>query len=156
MNIYLSGAIAAGRQKIVVYQKIAEIVNSLGHRITSPQVADPKVTNDGKGEPTDPREIYLRDMKQLEDSELMIAEVSIPSLGVGYEIATAIQQNKPVLCLYDLEDSPNRISAIIAGHTSPLLTLHGYYNNELADIICSWLSDKKKQVAHLPKMLIPE
>ncbi|MDI6783743.1 MAG: nucleoside 2-deoxyribosyltransferase [bacterium] len=143
MNIYLSGAIAAGRQKIAVYQQIAEIVQALGHRITSPQVADPKVTNDGKGEPADPREIYLRDMKQLEDSELMIAEVSIPSLGVGYEIATAIHQRKRVLCLYDLDHSPNRISAIIAGHTSPLLTLQGYHSQDIADIITTWLSDKK-------------
>ena len=139
MNIYLSGAIAAGRQKVGVYQQIAEIIHSLGHQITSPQVADPNVTNDGKGEPTDPQEIYLRDMQQLAESDLMIAEVSIPSLGVGYEIATAIHQNKPVLCLYDIDDSPKRISAIISGHTSPLLTLRGYSQNNLAEYIRTWL-----------------
>jgi nucleoside 2-deoxyribosyltransferase len=140
MNIYLSGAIAAGRQKVAIYQQIAEIVHSLGHRIASPQVADPNVTNDGKDEPTDPREIYQRDMQQLAESDLVIAEVSIPSLGVGYEIATAIHQNKPVLCLYDLDDSPKRISAIIAGHTSPLLTLRGYSQHNLTECIRTWLA----------------
>lgn len=139
MNIYLSGAIAAGRQKVAIYQQIAGIVHSLGHRITSPQVADPNVTNDGKGEPIDPQEIYLRDMQQLNESECMIAEVTIPSLGVGYEIATALHQNKPVLCLYDLVESPKRISAIISGHTSPLLTLQGYSQDNLSELIQTWL-----------------
>jgi nucleoside 2-deoxyribosyltransferase len=139
MNIYLSGAIAAGRQKVATYQQIAEIVHTLGHRITSPQVADPKVTNDGQGEPVNPQEIYLRDMQQLGNSDCMIAEITIPSLGVGYEIATAIQQNKPVLCLYDLLDAPKRISAIISGHTSPLLSLRGYSQNNLSDLIKSWI-----------------
>ncbi|MFB3896395.1 MAG: nucleoside 2-deoxyribosyltransferase [bacterium] len=143
MNIYLSGAIAAGRQKISVYQQITETVQALGHRITSPQVADANVTDDGKGEPPDPQEIYLRDMQQLAESDLMIAEVSIPSLGVGYEIATAIHQNKPILCLYDPDDAPKRISAIIAGHTSPLLTLHQYSQHNLCDLIRAWLDIQK-------------
>jgi 2'-deoxynucleoside 5'-phosphate N-hydrolase len=144
MNIYLSGAIAAGRQKVAIYQQIAEIVGSLGHRITSPQVADAKVTDDGKGEPADPQDIYLRDMRQLAESDLMIAEVSIPSLGVGYEIATAIHQHKPVLCLYDAVDSPKRISAIISGHTSPLLSLQGYSQHNLSELIQTWLATHKK------------
>jgi 2'-deoxynucleoside 5'-phosphate N-hydrolase len=139
MNIYLSGAIAAGRQKIAIYQQIAEIVHTLGHRITSPQVADANVTDDGKGESLNPQEIYLRDMRQLAESDCVIAEVSIPSLGVGYEIATAIHQNKPVLCLYDPVDSPKRISAIISGHTSPLLSLQGYSQNNLRELIQMWL-----------------
>jgi 2'-deoxynucleoside 5'-phosphate N-hydrolase len=142
MKIYLSGAIAAGRQKVAIYQQITEIVHTLGHRITSPQVADTNVTDDGKGEPADPREIYLRDMRQLAESDVMIAEVSIPSLGVGYEIATAIQQHKPVLCLYDAVDSPKRISAIISGHTSPLLTLQKYSQSNLRELIQTWLTSQ--------------
>ncbi|MCX7918662.1 MAG: nucleoside 2-deoxyribosyltransferase [bacterium] len=140
MNIYLSGAIAAGRQKVAVYQRIAGIVYSLGHKITSPQVFDPNVTDDGKGEPADPTQIFLRDMQQLAESELVIAEISIPSLGVGYEIATAIHQNKPVLCLYDIaESAKQRISAIIRGNPSPLLTVQGYTQDTLAECIQSWV-----------------
>ena len=65
----------------------------------------------------------------------MIAEVTVPSLGVGYEIATAIHLNKPILCLYDLENPPKRISAMVAGNTSPLITLKGYKESELAPLL---------------------
>ena len=112
-----------------------EIIESLGHTITSPQTADPKVTDSGEGEPDDARFIYERDMKQIAGSQLMIAEITIPSLGVGYEIATCIHQNKPVLCLYDLDNAPKRLSAMISGNTSHLVTLKGYRESTLASLL---------------------
>jgi hypothetical protein len=45
-------------------------------------------------------EILERDMQWLTQSQVVIAEVTQPSLGVGFEIARAITLNKPVLCLF--------------------------------------------------------
>ena len=135
MDIYLSGSISAGRQKLQPYLRIKEIVESLGHRMTSPQTADPNVTDSGEGEPDNARFIFERDMKQLTGSQLMIAEITVPSLGVGYEIASCIHQNKPVLCLYDLDNAPKRLSAMISGNTSHLVTLKGYHDSTLESIL---------------------
>jgi 2'-deoxynucleoside 5'-phosphate N-hydrolase len=41
--------------------------------------------------------------------------VSVPSLGVGYELGYAIALKKPVLCLYKSE-SERSLSAMIAGN----------------------------------------
>lgn len=45
-------------------------------------------------------EILERDMLWLQQSDVVVAEVTQPSLGVGFEIARAMTLNKPVLCLF--------------------------------------------------------
>ena len=135
MDIYLSGSISGGRQKLQTYIRIKEIIESLGHKITSPQTADPKVTDSGEGEPDNASFIFERDMKQISESQLMIAEVTLPSLGVGYEIATAVHQNIPILCLYDLDNAPKRLSAMVAGNSSHLVSLKGYKDSTLESIL---------------------
>jgi len=45
-------------------------------------------------------QILERDMDWLAKSQVVVAEVTQPSLGVGFEIARAITLNKPVLCLF--------------------------------------------------------
>ncbi len=59
--------------------------------------------------------IYTTDMGWLRESDGLIAEVTAPSLGVGYEIAKAEAWGIPVLLLY--HDSPNRApSAMLNGN----------------------------------------
>ena len=48
--------------------------------------------------------IYKRDRKWIEECDIMVAEISNPSLGVGAEITDAIYLNKPVIGLYATED----------------------------------------------------
>src|SRR5208283_2569670 len=131
MEIYLSGSISGGRQKIQTYIRMKEIIESLGHILTSPQTADPTISDSGEGEGLSSRQIFERDIRQITESDLMIAEISVPSHGVGYEVAFAIQKNKPVFCLYDLDNSSKRISAMIAGNTSHLVTVKGYRESTL-------------------------
>ena len=45
------------------------------------------------------QQIYAQDMALLARADVVIAEVSNPSLGVGYEIATAERLGKPILAL---------------------------------------------------------
>ena len=46
----------------------------------------------------------------------MVAEVSILSIGVGYEIGYADAMEKRVICLYDL-NSEKQLSAMIRGNS---------------------------------------
>lgn len=50
----------------------------------------------------------------MRQADAVIAEVTNPSLGVGYEIAKAEEWGKPVLALFR-EDSNRRLSAMIEG-----------------------------------------
>src|SRR5205085_10225961 len=53
------------------------------------------------GERLDSRAIFERDMQWIDDADVLVAEGSMPSTGVGYEIGTArYRSDIPVICLY--------------------------------------------------------
>ena len=56
-------------------------------------------------------------MKWLAESDLLVAEVSMPSLGVGYELGVAEKLGKRVICLYD-NKSDKSLSAMIGGNSN--------------------------------------
>jgi len=112
LYIYFAGSIRGGRDFSATYQKMIRMLQSFGQVFTE-HVGD--LENINKDDKTlSDREIHDRDMDWLKQSDLLIAEVTVPSLGVGYEIGRAIHLEKPVLCLY-LKDAGNRLSAMISG-----------------------------------------
>ncbi len=96
-----------------------------GHDVLSAHVAHAEVLH-AEAQRT-PQEIYARDMQMVAACEVMIAEVSRPSLGVGYEIALALQSQKPVLCLCDKEIFLTRM---LTGNTDPNLQIVFYATDE--------------------------
>ena len=67
-------------------------------------------------------EIFQRDMAWLTESELVVAECTTPSHGVGYELARARDMGKEVHIFYDL--SRGNLSAMLAGDSA--FILHPY------------------------------
>ncbi len=98
MRIYFAGAITGGRENLPIYQHIVSRLKSLGCLVPTEHVADPRVLEQEGSLAA--RFIYERDVRWILESDAMVAEVSTPSLGVGYEICCALHQSKPVLCLY--------------------------------------------------------
>ena len=70
--------------------------------------------------------IYDQDTSWLRESDLVIAECSTPSLGVGYEMAYAERFGKPVHIFYD--SSRVQLTAMLAG--DPYFILHPYTREE--------------------------
>lgn len=120
-KIFLSGSIRGGRQLLETYRFMFDILEEAGAEVLSWHVADPELE---KVEMTmTEEEIYARDMGLLVKSDALIAEVTVPSTGVGYEICRALFQGIPVLCLY----SPNAaVSAMVLGNQDPLLEARAY------------------------------
>ena len=54
-------------------------------------------------------------MEWLQSADAVIAEVTTPSLGVGYELGIAEKLKKPVLCLYRPSED-KRLSAMVKGN----------------------------------------
>jgi nucleoside 2-deoxyribosyltransferase len=98
MKIYFGGSITGGRQYVETYQKIVSYLKSAGHQVLTEHVAHPDVLELEKK--FTPGQIYTRDIQWLHQCDCLIAEVSNPSLGLGYEICYALRINKPVLGLY--------------------------------------------------------
>jgi nucleoside 2-deoxyribosyltransferase len=125
MKIYFSCSITGGRAEEDIYQKLVETMQQLGHEVPTAHLSSPQVMEMEKV--VSAQEIFARDMVWLKESDVVVAEVSTPSHGVGYEIAVGLLAGKPVLCCYREE---KRVSKIITGNSSPNLTLAPYKNVE--------------------------
>jgi 2'-deoxynucleoside 5'-phosphate N-hydrolase len=112
LKIYFAGSIRGGRRDAPVYQSIIACLSLFGEVLTE-HVGDVSLSEKGDDGPND-RSIYDRDMAWLKECDILVADVSVPSLGVGYELGQAVAMKKPVLCLYRIE-SDRSLSAMIAG-----------------------------------------
>lgn len=112
-TIYFSGAISGGRADVALYQQIVDMLEAEGYRVLAGAVASEHVG--AGGETLHPPDICARDLAWLDEADLVVAEVSVPSLGVGYEIAYATRVRKiPVIALYRRAWT-KRCSAMISG-----------------------------------------
>lgn len=121
MNLYFSCSLTGGRRDEGIYAAIVRHLLSLGHEVPTAHLADPRVMDLERV--VDPNQVFRRDVAWIRACQALIAEVSTPSHGVGYEIALALSLGKPVLCCY--RDGV-RVSKMITGNDTPGLTVRSY------------------------------
>lgn len=99
MKIYFAGAIRGGREKVYDYQKMVKQFEKCGAEVLTKHVANPELS--AKGENMSFKAIYERDIKWLKECDIIFADITIPSLGVGYEIAWAENLGKTIYAIYE-------------------------------------------------------
>ena len=109
LSVYFAASIRGGRQEIDSYKQLIKHLSKHGSVLTE-HIALPSTFEDGQSDIF----IHDRDVAWLKSCDIMIADVTVPSLGVGYEIALAIQLQKPILCLNNIQKNTN-LSAMISG-----------------------------------------
>jgi nucleoside 2-deoxyribosyltransferase len=126
MKIYFSGAISAGRERQPLYAEMVHFLEALGAEVLSAHVAKANVMEHEANLAAE--EIFNRDMRLIENCDGLVAEVSRPSLGVGYEIATALTLWRPTLCLCE---QGIFLTRMLTGNSHPRLQIRIY--RETAD-----------------------
>lgn len=134
-KIYFAGSIRGGREFVDTYHDMIKRLQN-DYIVLTEHIGNKNLGLDGEKEKTD-EEIYNRDCSWIRESDFIVAEVTNPSLGVGYEIGYAEGLEKPILCLY--KNSEKRISAMINGNKSLCVYL---YNNieDASKIITEFVS----------------
>ncbi|KAL4220717.1 2'-deoxynucleoside 5'-phosphate N-hydrolase 1 [Mactra antiquata] len=111
MKIYFCGSIRAGRQDAELYGRLIDLLKQYGSVLT--EHVGFKELEKSEKTLTD-KFIHDRDIDWLKECNVVVAEVTQPSLGVGYEIGRAVAMDKKILCLF--RPSPDkRLSAMISG-----------------------------------------
>lgn len=123
MKIYFAGSIRGGREDAELYFQIIDYLKNFGEVLTE-HVGDIALTSLGDDGETD-RFIHDRDLVWLQSADVLVAEVTTVSMGVGYEIGRAVEAGKPVLCLFRPSSGKN-LSAMITGCSD--LTVEKYSN----------------------------
>lgn len=111
MTIYFAGSISGGRGDQAIYSQIIEILKQHGTVLTE-HFGEAALTS--AGENLADRDIHDRDLEWLRKADVLVAEVTTPSLGVGYEIGRAVEWGKRVIGLYR-PSQERRLSGMIAG-----------------------------------------
>jgi len=114
MKIYFAGAIRGGREDAQLYEKLIAYLKEKGQVLTE-HIGSTDLSGEGETSSND-EEVYNRDIKWLQSADIMVAEVTTPSLGVGYELGIAEKLKIPVLCLYQ-PDKGNCLSAMVSGNS---------------------------------------
>ena len=122
MKIYFAGAIRGGREDSALYLELVELLRPYGTVLTE-HIADEQLTS--LGESMDDRAIHDRDLEWLKEADCLVAEVTTPSLGVGFEIGKATEWGLRILCLFR-PAAGRALSALIGG--SDRVTVREYEN----------------------------
>jgi nucleoside 2-deoxyribosyltransferase len=130
MNIYFACSLTGGRDFEHVYQDLTAALLSDGHEIPTAHLAESNAL--AVEAAVSPRDVYERDVLWIRKANALVAEVSVPSHGVGFEIAFALNAEKPVLCLYQ---DGRKLSKMISGNPHPKLQVTSYKNGEEAILL---------------------
>lgn len=127
MNIYFACSITGGREFEPVYQAIVHALAEDCHVVLTAHLVESGITT--REAALDAHEVYARDIAWLRECDVLIAEVSMPSHGVGYEIGFSLGLGKPVLALYQ---EACKVSKMIGGNPDPKLSVKAYRTPEEA------------------------
>lgn len=111
MDIYFAGSIRGGRSDADLYAGIIDLLDRHGEVLTEhvgQQDLETQEADLSEGE------IHDQDLAWLRRADAVVAEVTVPSLGVGYELGRAVTWEKPILCLYR-PGGEHELSAMVRG-----------------------------------------
>lgn len=135
MKIYFAGSIRGEQPNKEWFQTLIQHISKQAKVLTEHSF-DYSYEDEIK---VDDQWIYETDMKWLQEADGLIAEVTAPSLGVGYEIGKAEDMNKPTLLLYRYREG-KKPSAMLNGNKN--MTLFTYHQEkEAIDAIDSFLNE---------------
>lgn len=127
MNIYLACTVRGDRAAVAALHGVADLLEREGHTVLTRHLLEDDV--DAAESALTERDVFDRDMEWLEHADLLIAEASGSTYGVGFEVGYVLGRSETsgqrVLLLYDAERR-GRISRLIPGNAHPHCTTYGY------------------------------
>jgi nucleoside 2-deoxyribosyltransferase len=141
MKIYFAGSITGGRDDKGLYAEIIKILGKFGTVLTE-HIGNANLTSQGEvAAGRTPEYIFSRDVAWVAEADVLVAELTVTSLGVGYEIGFAESLGKPILCLYRKVEG-RHLSSMITGNSK--LRIEYYQNvSELTAIFEKFFNEVK-------------
>ena len=117
MKIYFGFTVAGNRSSLEAARKIVELVVQMGHEVLTRHLVEDNAWEADRL--ITPKEVYLRDMKWLEQCDLFMAEVSGSSFGLGFETGYLLGATTKKVVLFYRRDVETKISLLITGIAHP-------------------------------------
>ncbi len=134
MNIYLACTVRGDRGGLSSARALANLLERAGHVVMTRHLLadDVEAAESALGE----RAVFERDVRWLDAADLLIAEASGSSYGVGFEVGYVLGRSartaQRVILLYHAARAA-QVSRLIAGNTHPACTTYPY--RDAADLL---------------------
>lgn len=140
MHVYLIASQVQLVERISQLRRLVDIIHEEQHILARDWI-EPTYVREMKEDNEKPivwPSVYRESMDAIVRSDVVIAEANVPSLGVGYQIAVAVQSKKPTLILRheDLEEDD-----FISGISANSVCLKKYNDENVEDIVKSFLKE---------------
>lgn len=136
-KVYFAGSIRGGRDFVDTYFAIINLLKE-DFIVLTEHIGDKGLGTDGEAKKSD-EEIFLRDCSWIREADFVFAEISNPSLGVGYEVGYAESLGKPIFCLY--QEGDKKISVMLSGNK--YVKIYSYNSiDDVSKIINQYIKNK--------------
>ncbi len=129
MKIYLACTVRGDRGALGGVRMIAEHVRAAGHEVLTSHLLEDDV--DASESSFSSQAVFERDLRWLDSCDLLVAEASGSSYGVGFEVGyilgRAATTGQRVVLVYD-RAREGAISRLISGNTHPACMVLAYEN----------------------------
>lgn len=144
MKVYYTASIRLNTKNTALLDLMQEAARSNGFKFDSVYSKFKEVTEHSQLSDEEAFVVFRKAQKSLKNSDVVIADVSHPSDRIGFEVATAIADRKPVLAI--LNESA-KLAPPIQGNKSKYLKIERYKSDsEVPDLISKFLKESKKMV----------
>jgi dTMP kinase len=149
MRIYFGAAVSLERDSYLpLYKKIVKEIERLGHEVLSKHVVDPSIDPSGGLKPS---QVFERETKRVQQSDVMVVEVTAPSWGTALLIEKALDKNIPVIALF-YKDNSHELPVMIAGHDDLYVT--HYTKSNIRSVLKKNLSHFEQKRHQTGKLLV--
>ena len=111
MKIYFVASISGRNKYLPQYETIVKALQKLGHSVTEDTLRPSHDEVYGLSD-TEKVDFYKQVLKWIANNDIVVAETSHPSLGVGHEISVALERGKPVIVLYTEGHAPHFLEGL--------------------------------------------
>lgn len=130
MKVYFLGSISGKKRYLENYRQIVEALKELKVDLTE-NTLKPTETYIQSLDDEGKIDYYRQVLKWINEADVVVAEASYPSIGVGHEISLALEKSKPVVVLYEGGDAPH----LLEGMQSEKLTVLEYKLDEVKQVV---------------------
>lgn len=132
-----------------IYEHICRLIKSFGYKLVSEHIIKRKYEDVLRETPKETEQIHRNLMFWIDSADIVIYEVTIADVSIGYEVGRAFSKFKPVIILYD--ERTGQVPHALKAFDTPLLQIVPYSSSDslagaLEDALDRALEETPKRV----------
>lgn len=143
MKAYFSASVHGRSVYKDQYKRIIDTLKKCGYDVFAEHVMETDAEGIDRQSNQEIKDVYKNLINRIKKSDLVVAEVSTPSVSVGHEITEAINLSKPVILLHS--DSGNR-AMLLEGMSDAKVQNISYFDNDLVNLLEGAIEEAKKLI----------